>query len=261
MRRGLWFALIAAMVGLLAVGCRTSGNGSPSAQDSGAGKVSATGDAKDDLLAALTRMDGLKSYKAEQTMGMSELPGGESMAATSEVQVDVAGDVFYMVTEVSGPGLGGASEPQEVLVRGSERLMRSSLYSELYGGSPDTWYRIPASLMAGEADQATMVSMYLAPATQAITSVVQDGTRTVRGTEVTVYRVEVDSEKLLADAAGEMESAPGGDTVFYGVGPDGYVHYLSIGGSDRESHTMEIFDYNSALSIPTPTDIQDMPEM
>lgn len=259
-RRNLWCVLIVGLVGFLAVGCGGSGGGS-SAQGSGVVSPSSTGDPKQDLLAALTRMDQLKTYQGDMTMSMSGMPGGGAMTTTSKIQTDVANNVVYQVTEVSGVGPGPTK--QEMLIRGSEMLMRSDLFQQAYGGGADTWYRAPSS--GARSQGATlMVSMYFAPAAQAITSVSKDGTKQVGGTEVTVYRAQLDTEKLRAamasvgaPAAVDAKAMPAPSSIDYGIGPDGYVHSISFDMNGQV--TIELHEFDSALSLPNPTDIKDLP--
>ena len=259
-----WIVLIIGCVGFLLVGCGGGDGGSPSASSAsgGAAAGSDAGDAKQALLAALTKMDGLHTFQAEMTMPPMEVgAGAPAMTSTSHIETSVDDDVVYQVTQVSGGPIG--TSRQETLIRGSEYLMRSDLYGQAFGGGPDTWYRAPDS---GQGPT-MLVSMYFAPAAQAIDTVSRQGTANVRGTEVTVYRAKLDPAKFRAAlSAGSIpggipaDKLPAPATVDYGVGADGYVHSIALSITDPGSDTtIELHDFDTPLNLPNPTTIADMP--
>lgn len=141
-------------------------------------------------------------------------------------------------------------------MRGSEYLTRSDMFREAFGGGPDTWYTVPVD----DQGPTMVVSMYFAPAAQAITEVSEQGTDTVRGTEVTVYRATLDPAKFQ-EAIGAAGLPPGLATptqIEYGVGADGYVHSIAFDMAGMAT-TIEPHSYNSTLSIPEPSDVMELP--
>lgn len=263
MTRRLLVVWLAGLIGLLAVGCSSSGNGSSAGTEAANAGSSASGDPREILLAALTKMDELDTYQAEMSMPAMDLGGSVGqMTTSSHIEANVEDDVVYQVTEVSGGPIG--TSKQETLIRGSEYLVRSDLFAQSLGGGADTWFRAPVANEGGT----MIVSMYFAPAGQAITAVSEQGTETVRGTEVTIYRAELDPAKFRdAMSAGNIpggipaDKIPAPTTVDYGVGDDGYVHSIAFAmGSGAPPTTIELHDYNSELNVPDPTHIVDMPK-
>ncbi|MEZ0366571.1 hypothetical protein ACAG26_23115 [Mycobacterium sp. pUA109] len=265
--RGRRVAWIVGCVGLLVVGCGSAGHGASSAQSGAAGAHSAaSGDPKETLLAALTKMDGLDTYQAEQSMPSMDVGAGSPMTTSSHMEVSVKDNIVDQVMEISGGPLGPTK--QESLMRGSEYLVCGGIYNQAFGESdpsvtPDTWFRAPGGGQGGT----MIVTMYFAPAAQALTTVSDQGTQTVRGTEVTEYRADLDPAKFRS-ALGS-EKIPGGippdkiplpKTIDYGVGADGYVHSIALALGDSASPTtIELHDYNSPLNLPNPTQIVDLP--
>ncbi|OHV05750.1 hypothetical protein [Mycobacterium talmoniae] len=255
-------------MGLLIVGCGgAAGHGSSAAHSKSGGANSATGgDPKETLLAALKKMDGLDTYQAELSMPNMDLGGGSQMTTSSHMEVSVKDNVIYQVMEISGGPIGPTK--QESLLRGSEYLVRGGIYNQAFGESDpsvtaDTWFRAPGGGQGGT----MVVSMYFAPAAQAITTVSDQGSQTVRGTEVTVYRAELDPAKFRS--ALSSENIPGGipadkiplpTTIDYGVGADGYVHSVALALGDAAPRTtFELHDYNTPLNLPNPTHVADLP--
>ncbi len=263
-------ALAVAMVGLLVAGCAGASDPASPAPDPGGAELvtgadpdAASGDAQGDLRAALGRMDELQSYRGDLTMVMAGLPN-RTLTTTGAIQTDVVDQVIFQVTDVTGAEIGFATGAQETLIRDSEMLVHSALYSESFGGEPDTWYRAPTA--PGGQGAPMLVSMYFTPAAQAITAVTDEGVRTVGEAQVRIYRAQLDPIKFRA--ALDAADLPGGITaedlaapelIEYGVGDDGYVRHLAFNSTGLGELSIDLHSFNAELDIPDPSDIRDMP--
>lgn len=263
-------ALSVAMIGLLVAGCGGAPDSAPSSPDPGGAELvtgvdpdAPIGDAQADLRTALARMDELQSYSGDLTM-IRAGPSNGTTTTTATMQTDVTAEEIYQVTDGSGAETGFVTAAQETLIRGSELLVRSELYSESFGGTPDTWYRAPTA--PGGQGAPTVLPMYFAPAAQAITAVTEEPAKTVGDAQLRIYRAQLDADRFRAASEGTdvpggiaVEDLPAPARIDYGVGDDGYVHYVAFAGTGIGELSVILRDFNAEVSIPDPTDVRDMP--
>jgi len=278
MRRSVTAALIA---GLLAVGLAACGGGSSSETQSAPATTQANGTAM--LASASEKARAAGSSKIALSVSL-QLPGKSAPSTlTGNGAFDYANqrgtltfDVGDLLSGVAGGVLGGSSKLELVLDNNVIYLNFPAL-GQLLGGKP--WIKLDLAELSkqqglnlgqlqtiGQSDPSAFLS-YLS----GVASVQRVGTDTLRGTETTHYKAEIDFDKVLANAppaakAGlqatidQLKQQTGSQTlpIDVWIGDDGLVRkivftYPKTGsGSSPSSVTVELYDYGTPVNVAVP---------
>ena len=280
MRRRVAAAFFAGLLALALAACGGGGSSAPASTPAATTQQSAT----DVLASASEKARSAGSSKIALSVSLP-LPGKTAPSTlTGDGAFDYANergtlnfDVGDLLSGLAGGALGGSSKLQLVLDKNVLYLNFPAL-GQLLGGKP--WIKLdPAELSKqqglnlgqlqtiGQSDPSAFLD-YLG----GVASLQRVGTETVRGTETTHYKAEIDFDKVLANAPADakaglkatidqlaQQTGKRSVPVDVWVGNDGLVRkimlsYPAVAGStgSPSTVTVELYDFGTPVNVTVP---------